>query len=76
MKKLTMTPQKDTITICLPPDWVGKPLICILKEPYEQEEAEMVTEVSESAACYRSKRFQKSNSTRRPRTDHRLRKLR
>lgn len=73
MKKLTITPQKDTITICLPPEWVGKPLVCIFKELYEQEDAEIVTEVSEAAACYRSKRFRKT-PTRVPRTDHRLRK--
>lgn len=74
MKKLTMTPQKDTITICLPPEWVGKPLVCILKEPYEQDQTEVVTEVSESAACYKPKRFNKPKSSRVPRTDHLRRK--
>ena len=23
MKKLILTPKKDTMTICIPPDWVG-----------------------------------------------------
>jgi len=31
MKKLVLVPQTDTITICLPPAWVGQTIICILK---------------------------------------------
>ena len=31
MKKLLLLPKTDTVTICLPMDWVGRPIICILK---------------------------------------------
>lgn len=31
MKKLILLPKTDTVTICLPSDWVGRPIICILK---------------------------------------------
>lgn len=34
---MILTPQKDTVTICLPPDWVGQTVVCILKKnEYEQ----------------------------------------
>lgn len=67
MKKMILTPKKDTITICLPPDWVGKPLVCILKPPYEMEEGEMVSQVSESAMCYSVRRFHSPATHRKPR---------
>lgn len=51
MKKLILFPQKDTVTICLPPDWVGKPLECILRHPEEKTaypaNYEIVSEVRE-----------------------------
>ena len=65
MKKLILTPQKDTMTICLPHDWVGKPLVCVLSHPYEKVaypvNSEYVSEVREEAigyqaALYRQKR--------------------
>ncbi len=46
MKKLILRPTKDSITICLPEDWVGKPISCILQRedelltPVELQEAE------------------------------------
>lgn len=46
MKKLILRPTKDSITICLPEDWVGKPISCILQRedetsaPAELQEAE------------------------------------
>lgn len=40
MKKLIMTPTKDSITICLPEDWVGKRISCIL-DTEESEEQKM-----------------------------------
>ena len=46
MKKLILRPTKDSITICLPEDWVGKPISCILLRedepltPVELQEAE------------------------------------
>jgi len=30
MKKIILLPQKDTVTICLPEQWVGIPVICKL----------------------------------------------
>lgn len=30
MKKLILIPKTDTITICLPPDWVGKTITCTM----------------------------------------------
>lgn len=45
MKKLVLVPKTDTVTICLPPEWVGHPIICILKAKdtvvYEQNVQEM-----------------------------------
>lgn len=65
MKKLILIPKKDTITICLPPDWVGKPMVCILKDPYEMEEEEVVAQVSEAALCYHLGHKRKAQSSRR-----------
>ncbi len=70
MKKMILTPKKDTITICLPPEWVGKPLVCILKAPYDMEEEEVVSQVSEAAACYSVRRFRRPKAQRRPRYKH------
>ena len=36
MKKLTLVPKTDTITICLPPEWVGKVVNCILQNTSEE----------------------------------------
>ena len=52
MKKLTLTPSRDTITICLPEDWVGKPISCILSRDDEQQ-AQM--EAGENATDYMQK---------------------
>ena len=30
MKKIILLPQNDTVTICLPEQWVGIPIICKL----------------------------------------------
>ena len=38
MKKLTLVPKTDTITICLPSDWVGKVVNCILQNTAEEAE--------------------------------------
>lgn len=69
---MIITPKKDTITICLPPDWVGKPLVCTLETPYENVK-EMVSEVSEDAVAYRAHRVLDSQPGRPPRVK-RLRK--
>ncbi|MBO4504373.1 MAG: hypothetical protein J5730_06160 [Bacteroidales bacterium] len=62
-----MNPKKDTITICLPAEWVGKTLMCILKAPYEMEDDELVSEVSEAAICYHVGRYRKPRAWRRVR---------
>jgi hypothetical protein len=38
MKRLTLIPKNDTITICLPPDWVGKVINCTLQNTAEKAE--------------------------------------
>jgi len=61
MKKLFLTPQKDTFTICLPPEWVGKPLVCILRHPEEKaaypENSEFVSELREESFIYNAERY-------------------
>ena len=60
MKKMILNPKRDTITLCLPTDWVGKPIVCILKSPYElEEDEEMVSKVSEAALCYHVRKRRK-----------------
>ena len=70
MKKMIFTPKRDSITICLPPEWVGKPLICILKDPSDTTDEEIVSEVSENALCYQTARYRRKSRERRPRTRH------
>ncbi len=56
LKKLILNPQRDTITICLPPEWVGKPLTCILKSSYDMQ-GDIVSQVSEDSIQYQRVRF-------------------
>ena len=65
MKKLILNPVKDTVTLCLPEDWVGKTVICLLKDPGE-EEVEMVGLASEGAIFYQAERYRRL-AKRRPR---------
>ena len=37
MKRLTLVPKTDTITICLPSEWVGKVINCTLRNTDEEE---------------------------------------
>ncbi|MBO2525487.1 MAG: hypothetical protein IKP54_02010 [Bacteroidales bacterium] len=37
MKRLTLVPKTDTITICLPAEWVGKVINCTLQNTEEEE---------------------------------------
>ena len=71
MKKLILTPQKDTLTICLPQEWVGKPLVCILRHPDEKSayplQSEFVSEVRESRIGYDVYRYKQKRSTRKKR---------
>lgn len=68
-KKLILNPTKDTITICIPTEWVGKPLTCILKSA-EYDIEDMYTMVSEDAIRYQRLRY----SHRRRRTRSRRRR--
>jgi hypothetical protein len=52
MKKLLITPTTDTITLCLPREWVGKSIVCTLRE--EQLDP-FVVEVSKSNVEYRKR---------------------
>lgn len=52
MKKLLLLPKTDTITICLPSDWVGHPIICILKS---QDPLVHSQSVQEQEVAYRVK---------------------
>ena len=71
MKKLILTPQKDTLTICLPQEWVGKPLVCILRHPDEKSayplQSEFVSEVRESRIGYDVYRYKQKRSPRKKR---------
>ena len=71
MKKLILTPQKDTVTICLPQEWVGKPLVCVLRHPEENgtypPESEFVSEVREESIGYLASRYRKTRKPRKKR---------
>ncbi len=66
MKKLILLPKKDTITICLPENWVGKPLECILRHPEEKsaypEDLEIVSEVREERVLYHAEQYHRSSN--------------
>ena len=36
MKRLTLVPKTDTVTICLPQEWVGKVINCTLQNTNEE----------------------------------------
>ena len=65
MKKLILNPTRDTVTLCLPKDWVGKPVICYLKDSAE-EETEMIGIASEDAIFYQAAHYRRL-AKRRPR---------
>lgn len=71
MKKLILTPQKDTFTICLPQEWVGKPLVCILSHPSEKNtypmESEYISELREESIGYSVKRYRQIRKPRKKR---------
>ena len=37
MKKIILHPRNDTVTICIPEQWVGIPIICKLTPIYNHE---------------------------------------
>jgi len=65
MKKLILNPAKDTVTLCLPEDWVGKTVICLLRDP-EEDNMEMVGYASEGAIFYQAEHY-RSLAKRKPR---------
>lgn len=71
MKKLILTPQKDTVTICLPSEWIGKPLVCILRHPSEKSdypaESEYISEMREESIGYNVKRYRQVRKPRKKR---------
>ncbi|MBO7493122.1 MAG: hypothetical protein J6T87_03150 [Bacteroidales bacterium] len=71
MKKLILTPQKDTVTICLPQEWVGKPLVCVLRHPDENgaypTESEFVSEIREESIGYQASRYRQKRRPRKKR---------
>ena len=73
MKKLILNPSKDTVTICLPSEWVGKPLVCILKGLEEENATSVVSYVSEDSIFYRAMRYREQPKRGKRRTK-RLRK--
>ncbi len=73
MKKIILNPSKDTVTICLPTEWVGKPLVCILKGLEEENAEGVVSYVSEDSIFYRAKRYREQPKRAKRRTK-RLRK--
>ena len=71
MKKLFITPQKDTVTLCLPQEWVGKPLVCLLQQPHEKSEypcdTEFVSDVREESIGYNILQYQRKRRPRKKR---------
>lgn len=71
MKKLFITPQKDTVTLCLPSEWVGKPLVCVLHHPDEKAtypiDSEFVSEVREDSFAYNALRYRQRRKPRKKR---------
>ncbi len=59
MKKLILLPKTDTVTICLPIDWVGRPIICILKTQDYPVHSE---DVQEQESAYRVKHIKSRKS--------------
>jgi hypothetical protein len=52
MKKLLFTPTTDTVTLCLPKEWVGKLIICTLREEHADS---LVVAVAEANVEYRKR---------------------
>lgn len=59
MKRLFLVPKTDTITICLPPDWVGKTVTCDLRHT-EEEMASPVFLAAERDIQYKARKKKKT----------------
>lgn len=63
MKKLSLIPKRDTITICLPPDWVGKKITCFLSSAAETDVKETrILMAAERTAKYNAKQKNKQDN--------------
>ena len=56
MKKLLITPTTDTITLCLPKEWIGKSIICTLREEHLNS---LVVAVAEPNIEYGKREFKR-----------------
>mgnify|MGYP006988834801 CR=1 FL=1 len=65
MKKIIISPMKDTVTLCLPQNWIGRTVICTLREPGD-EAVEVMGMASEDSIFYQAERYRKL-ANRRPR---------
>ncbi len=61
MKRLILVPKTDTITICLPPDWVGQTITCTLRHT-EQEMATPIPLAAERTLTYHVKKKKKKTT--------------
>lgn len=62
MKKLSLIPKRDTITICLPPDWVGKKITLFLSSAAE-------TDIQETKILMAAERTVKYNAKKKTKKD-------
>lgn len=69
MKKLILLPKTDTVTICLPPEWVGHPISCILRAKetlvYDQEVQEMAVNYAVKHITGRKRKIRREQDLRR-----------
>lgn len=62
MKRLILVPKTDTITICLPPDWVGQTVTCSLRHT-EHEMATPIPLAAERELSYHVKKKKKKTTS-------------
>lgn len=68
---MILNPKKDTVTICLPPDWVGQSVVCILKKNEYKPTIPTLPELHDVSTSYntqvRKRQAQKEQYLRRKR---------
>ena len=70
MKRMILSPKRDTVTICIPPEWVGQSVVCILKESEKDPAIPTLLELHDVECSYNA------NVRSRIRHPHRIRRLR
>jgi hypothetical protein len=74
MKRLVLLPKTDTITICLPTEWVGHPIICFLKASesiiYEEETQEDAINYTVKHLTGRKRKIRRADYQRRKMVSH------